>query len=320
IDRIKKYCHQQSVAAYAATRDGTAATRDVMPNFMKEIRHISTSFLGNRIALAEFENLVQIFDLNTLQVISEFNSVLSYGGKRIAIDEQGEICVCGAWQRHGICGYNSNSGELIWQRKDLKRVQHLQNLRSNQQLLFANFEGSSSRIIDFRTGIDIDKIPNIINYYECKYQSIDIYDRSLSIDIIDRISKKRIAKLDRKSFGTLDLTFNFDSLCISESAGPLSCYDLNNGKLKWRIYGGIDGHYLRICYNEHLNMFVGITWPYANGGDKKIMYINTNTGAVENEVNIKQPVETEFAMDGKFLITSNRQIIDIDNLIIKNWA
>jgi hypothetical protein len=33
--------------------------------------------------------------------------------------------VAGAWERHGICAYNGLSGDLLWQRKDLKKSQHL---------------------------------------------------------------------------------------------------------------------------------------------------------------------------------------------------
>lgn len=291
-----------------------------MPNFMKDIRHISTSFSGHIIALAEFETQVQIFDIDTFKVISEFKTVLSFGGQRIAINEIGNICVCGAWAKYGICGYNTNSGNLIWQRKDLKKVQNLQILRSDPKVLFASFAREASRLIDFETGADIDKIPNTINYYQSKFEAIDVFDRSSSIDLIDRINKKRISKIERKSFATLDLTFNKDSFCVSESAGPLSCYDLFNGQLKWRSYASIDGHYLRIGFNESIDMFVGITWPYANGGDKKIKYINPITGVIENEINIKQPFETEFAQDGKLLITSDKRIIEIKNGETKNWA
>jgi hypothetical protein len=103
---------------------------------MKDIRHIATSFNGQRIALAEFNSLVQIFDITDQQVLSEFKTVLDFGGRRIVIDEDGEICFCGCWERYGICDYETTTGKLIWQRKDLKRVQHIQILRSDKNILF----------------------------------------------------------------------------------------------------------------------------------------------------------------------------------------
>ncbi|NJK96866.1 MAG: hypothetical protein HC905_19870 [Bacteroidales bacterium] len=106
---------------------------------MREIGHISTSFEGNRIALAEFEKEVQIFDIDSFQEISEFTSVLSFGGKRIAINKLGDICAWGAWSRHGICGYNANSGELLWQRKDLKRVLISVSVFANQVFKLKSF-------------------------------------------------------------------------------------------------------------------------------------------------------------------------------------
>jgi len=82
---------------------------------------------------------------------------------------------------------------------------------------------------------------------------------------------------------------------------------------------GIDGHFLRLDYNETLDRFVGISWPYVNGGNKKLKYLNPNSGLIERVHNIGQPTETEFAKDGRLLITSNREILDLENGIIKNW-
>jgi hypothetical protein len=55
-----------------------------------DIRHISTSLSGHTIALAEFEKRVQIFDINSLHIISEFDTVLDFGGQRLAISEDGK--------------------------------------------------------------------------------------------------------------------------------------------------------------------------------------------------------------------------------------
>ena len=93
---------------------------------MEEIRHIATSFGGSRIAIAEFENHVQIFDHGNFELIAEFDTILDFGGNRLLISEDGQYCICGSWARHGIIGYDANTGEQIWQRKDLKKVQNIQ--------------------------------------------------------------------------------------------------------------------------------------------------------------------------------------------------
>ena len=287
---------------------------------MKDIRQIATSFNGQTIALAEFEKRVQIFDINSLEVISEFDTILDFGGQRLAISEDGKICICGCWERHGICAYETKTGKIVWQRKDLKKVQHIQILYADNSKFFVQFEVGASRTFDINTGHEIDKVSGANYFFNSKYLEIDIIYKSSKIQIIDRQSKKVKSNIERQSFATLDLDIADNCFSISESSGPLSCYDINTGQLKWRVPLNVDGHFLRICYNKHLNMFVGVSWPFATGGNKKLKYINKDNGNIEKEIAINCPVETEFALGGQILVTSDREIINIVTGEIKNWA
>jgi hypothetical protein len=106
---------------------------------------------------------------------------------------------------------------------------------------------------------------------------------------------------------------------ISESGEPLSCYNTENGKLKWRQPLNIDGHYLRLGYSKLLDKFIGISWPFLKGGNKKLKYLNLQDGNVEKELVIHCPAEAEFALEGDLLITSEKEIINISTGIINNW-
>jgi outer membrane protein assembly factor BamB len=287
---------------------------------MKDIRHIATSFNGQRIALAEFTSIVQIFDITDQQVLSEFETVLDFGGRRIVIDEGGEICVCGCWERYGICGYEAATGKLIWQRKDLKKVQHIQTLRSDKNILFTEFETGASRLLDIRTGADVGKLSGVEFYFESKFQSINVFDKSAKIQIVDRATSKVKANIERQSFATLDISFAPESVLITESAGPLSCYDTADGKLKWRNPLNEDGHFLRVSYNENSGVYLGISWPLVSRiHGKKLKYINRENGQIEKEISINNPAETEFAFDGKILVTSDRELINIESGERKSW-
>lgn len=291
-----------------------------MPNFMKDIRHISTSFSGQTIALAEFEKRVQIIDLKSLQVISEFDTILDFGGQRLAISEDGEICICGCWVRHGICAYEAKTGKLIWQRKDLKKVQNIQILYADKTKFFAQFEIGVSRIFDINTGLEIDRLSGAIHFFNSKYLEIDIIDKWNKIQVIDRKTKKLKSNIERQSFATLDLAIADNCFAISESGGPISCYDIQLADLKWRIPINEDGHFLRVDFNYGLNSFIAVSWPFMKGGNKKLKYINKDNGLIEKEININCPTETEFALNGNLLVTSDREIIDIKSGEKKNWA
>jgi hypothetical protein len=184
---------------------------------MKDIRHISTSLSGHTIALAEFEKRVQIFDINSLHIISEFDTVLDFGGQRLAISEDGKICICGCWGRHGICAYETETGKLIWRPEDLIKAQHIQILYSDNSKFFAQFEVGASRIFDINTGLETDKVHGAKYFFNSMYLEIDIIDKSNKIQIIDRHTKKIKTKIERQSFATLDLEIADNCFAISES-------------------------------------------------------------------------------------------------------
>lgn len=185
---------------------------------------------------------------------------------------------------------------------------------------FAQFEVGASRTFDINTGFEVDKVTGARHLLNSKYLEIDIIDKSNKIQVIDRKTKKIKANIERQSFATLDLDVADNCFAISESGGPLSCHDIQTGELKWRIPINEDGHFLRVIYNKELDNFIGVTWPFMKGGIKKLKYINKGNGLIEKEVTINCPTETEFALNGNLLVTSDREIIDLKGGEKKNWA
>src|SRR5258708_6132927 len=121
------------------------------------IRHLATSPSGNLIAAAEFKSRVSIWNLQTQVKLSEFETVLDFGGARLAIDEVGERCVAGAYRVHGIACYNTNNGELLWQRRDLKKVQWIAILPSQNEIA-CGFEIAPLQILSLDNGKTLQKL------------------------------------------------------------------------------------------------------------------------------------------------------------------
>jgi hypothetical protein len=55
------------------------------------------------------------------------------------------------------------------------------------------------------------------------------------------------------------------------------------------------------------------------GGDKKLKRINKDNGKIESEIVIGCPAETEFALNGSVLVTSDREIINLKSGEKKYW-
>ena len=70
---------------------------------MDNIRHIAVPFNNGIIAFAEFAKKVHIVDITRNIIISKFETILDFGGSRIIISEDSNICVCGCWERYHCC-------------------------------------------------------------------------------------------------------------------------------------------------------------------------------------------------------------------------
>jgi hypothetical protein len=75
----------------------------------KPVRHIASS---NRsfIAIAAFEEWVEVWDVETALRISAFRTGLDYGGERLCLAPDGSICFAGAYDRYGVAAFRSANG------------------------------------------------------------------------------------------------------------------------------------------------------------------------------------------------------------------
>ena len=96
-------------------------TEESMGN--SSIRHLAASMTGERIAAGEFERTIHVWDLVARTPVSTFDTTLDFGGRRLAIAQDGRHCVVGAYRVHGVACYSADDGSEVWRRKDLTEVQ-----------------------------------------------------------------------------------------------------------------------------------------------------------------------------------------------------
>src|SRR5436309_1980771 len=80
------------------------------------------------VAAAFFEHKVQIWNWSTGEQLSEFDTVFSFGGHRLALSPSGDTCVAANWnkgKRGGLVCYAVPSGQTIWHRPDIRHTQGL---------------------------------------------------------------------------------------------------------------------------------------------------------------------------------------------------
>jgi outer membrane protein assembly factor BamB len=292
---------------------------------------VATSFNNGIVAFGrrgkENSGKVQIVDMAKNRIISEFKTIFCYVNCGVlAISESGNICICGSYDRYGVCGYDVKSGEKIWQRRDLKKVSRMQLVRSNSNFLFVSFrEGSrASEIIEISTGKSVEKMIGVKSYFESKFSPLYILDTTKKLTVFDRNTKEKrfdiethFSASDRSCRGDalLDISFTENSILVSETGlyeTGLYCYDINTGKLLWHTE---DKPFYRLAYNEEIQKYVGYTWDHKKSDIIKLKYINCENGKIENEKIIDTPnsfgYAARFGFDGKILITADKEIIDV---------
>src|SRR5262249_49919933 len=68
----------------------------------------------------------------------------SFGGRRLAFDPQSGTLFSGAYYNTGIGAYEVETGNQIWHRRDLKKLQRIAH-DSRNGLVYCTFEGRASK-------------------------------------------------------------------------------------------------------------------------------------------------------------------------------
>jgi hypothetical protein len=135
------------------------------------IRHLACSRSSSRIAAALFEKTVQVWDLQKREKISEFETVLSFGGKRLALDPSSEFCFAANWEkgrRGSVACYNAVNGELVWHRTDLSKTQHLQ-LSASSNTVWCVPDESSTKGLNATSGETLVEMRGLSDLFESPY-------------------------------------------------------------------------------------------------------------------------------------------------------
>jgi WD40 repeat protein len=276
------------------------------------IRHLAASYGGNKFAAAEFEKTVSVWDLDRNQKVSQFDTIIDFGGNRLAISEDGNIVAAGAYRAKGVAAYNTSNGSLLWQRKELTKVQSLL-FDPWDGCLLACFDDAPCISLDVQTGSTIRKIGGQKKITVSPYhEEFVATENKTSVEIKDRKTLRSLFSIQKESFAILSLIFTPDSICISEPAVGLRCVDLKDKSLLWRFAPPQGKHFLNLAYSEKNKLGFGIMWAYEERGEKELYWFNPLTGEIVGRMEIAGlAAVTEFALKGNILITSDGDVYDL---------
>lgn len=266
---------------------------------MGRVRHIATSWDGSRVAVAAFERRVAVWDIETEQKISEFDAGLDFGGRRLAITADGRRVVAGAYIRHGISCHDASSGALLWQRKDLKKVQFI---TATSDRVYCSFDRRAACALDVATGETIEVMRGLKEVCCSPLGNAMFLDKVSRPPELRSIEGKLIGIIERATFAFLCVSFSPDFVLTSESGGPIRCFSLADASEVWRFAPRSGTHALSLGYNAKSEVFMGVFWSFRDGGSDTVVQFDPRIGKRKSVVSLPESPEHGFCAHGTLLL------------------
>ena len=264
------------------------------------IRHLAAARDIPRVAAGEFENTVSIWDTSTRAELSRFETVLDFGGRRLALSCSGERCYAAAYHVHGIVCYDVLTGSEVWTRRDLKRVQSIK-LSSSCHELFCYIEGMSFLVLSADAGAEKSRHRGVSGLHESVFSALRVVE-TRELEFRDS-SWRKMGSLPRSSFATLDVAFSKDLVAISESGAGVRFVSASNLREVADYKPPAGHHVLSLAYSAPADRFFGVEWHYEAGGPKRLLTF-TSPGRAEVTALLGGSFETVFVNDAREVLTS----------------
>jgi hypothetical protein len=275
------------------------------------IRQLVSAIGAPRIAAAYFEHTVQIWDVRAAKRLAQFDTVYDFGGSRITLDAAGDHCITAAWTKGtkgGVACYESLSGSVIWHRTDIRHAQSVKFSRRGKCIWCTVQDGAAHRLHP-RTGETLEKVNAVKRVYDSPHADLRLIERRHRNYFLKGKTEVQVPRL---TAALLDAQFSTDSVCLSESGGPVRCVDTKSGEERWRYEPPKGTHVLRLGYRKADRCFYGVEREYVSGTARKLLRFAAEDGHRQELRNLRSWDET-FCMEADCMVASNGEVVSLSD-------
>jgi hypothetical protein len=261
------------------------------------IRHLAITDESSIVAAALFEKTVQIWSWKTGQQLGEFQTMLDFGGRRLALTPDGSACIVGAWG-------------LLWNRKDIRHIQHVR-LSGSGREIYCGVEGSAAHIIETATGESVARVRGTTKIVGSQYSSHQLVAQRGRY-LVRGESEFEIPTV---SFAMLDAVFSPDALCLSEpkdllhpseAIGGIRSIDMSTGALMWCA----DLHSTHLAYNSSDRRFYCVAAADTAPPSRSLIRLGSSLLEHDQIVALGACWEEAFSPSGKVLVTVHGDVYE----------
>lgn len=270
----------------------------------RPIRQLASSRAGALIAAAELGGVVHIWDVGSRQFVRSLYTPLDFGGERLAISEDGLLCVVGAYNSGGVACYAIETGEELWRRGDISHPQNVSITPDDARVVVG--ADSQSFVLNRADGTTIQTARGVRRIVESPWGDA-VFLGGSRMKLTSVQGHARI--LPRLTFAELGVAFSPLAVCISESGGPIRCWDLIGGTELWRYF--VKGHHaIQLCCSRSENVFFGLDLEYEREGKCQLLRFDPEKGQASIVVAPGNSRVSVFCLDGRDIISSDGTLIE----------
>jgi hypothetical protein len=235
---------------------------------LSAIRQIASAGGAARIALGQFEKTVSVWNLEPPRRVATFDTILDFGGQRLALSEDGATVVAAAFDFEGVAAYDASTGKLRWQRRDIEHPQVV-SVSHATAAIYVGVEDGPCSVLALENGETLAQIPGVRQVVESPHGPLVFLDEARPH--VAGLDRTRLFSIERGTFAFLAIAFAPSRLAVSESGGPVTCFEIPSGDICWRFVPPQGTHCLELSYLPGNDQFAGVLWPFASGGVKELV-------------------------------------------------
>jgi WD40 repeat protein len=280
------------------------------------IRHLAITDEPSIVAAALFEKTVQIWSCKTGKQLGEFQTMLDFGGKRLALTPDGSSCIVGAWGQRargprGLAAYSIPDGKLLWNREEIRHIQYVR-LSGSGREIYCGIEGSSAHIINSATGETLERVRRATKIVGSRYTAHQLIVQTGSRYLVRGQNQFEIPA---QSFALLDAVFSPEAICLSEAKdgmgpseniGGIRLFDLATGELRWHSNLGAKN----LTFNFSDQRFYCVAENSDDPSNRSLVRLRGDILQCDQVLALGRCWETAFSPSGNILVTVHGDVYD----------
>lgn len=288
---------------------------------MISVRHVVPSCTGMHVILAAPEHDVEIWNVAAMQRIAAFRTIFDIGGKRLALSDQAGVLVAAAYIRYGIAGYAMTTGELLWQRRDIKTSQLL-SLSPDGSVVYCGLERGPCTVLDVHTGETLQRLRGVKAVADSPFEPVSLHETTDLPELVGG-SEPLYVKLAREQPGdkihpylVTNVAFAPGKVFTTQMSGSLRCFTtqdlpyLRAGEL-WR-YDRFQHGWAVYCvaYRPVDGCLVGVASAVDDTtAQHHLLTIDVHSGEVVRSLLLSRDWVRDFCLAGRVFIGSDRSVV-----------